>query len=70
MTLADQCASAFRAGDMAFYNAAGCLQSEGNTALIESKKSELDLKTWLFLGAGVVAVGTIIFFSTRKGNKK
>lgn len=61
-----ECQQSFAAGDMAFFNASNCNDSAGNQAIIDAKRKELNNKTYVLLGAGVLAVGAIIYFSTRK----
>lgn len=61
-----QCQQAFAAGDLAFFNANNCTDSAGNQALIDAKRKELNTKTYVLLGVGVIGVGAIIYFSTRK----
>lgn len=61
-----QCQQAFAAGDLAFFNANRCNDSAGNQQLIDAKRKEINTKTYVIVGAGILAVGAIIFFSTRK----
>lgn len=64
-----QCRQAFAAGDMAFFNASGCTNSAANDQLILDKRKELNTKTYVLIGAGLVATGVIIYLSTRKSKK-
>lgn len=64
-----QCHQAFAAGDMAFFNASGCTNSAGNDQIIAQKRSELNTKTYVLIGVGLLATGVIIYLSTRKSKK-
>jgi len=61
-----QCQQAFAAGDMTFYNANNCNDNVGNQQLIDAKRKEINTKTYVIAGVGILAVGALIFFSTRK----
>lgn len=61
-----QCQQAFAAGDLAFYNASNCADAAGSQLIIDAKRKELNTKTYVIVGAGILAVGAVIYFSTRK----
>lgn len=58
---AEQCRSAFAAGDMAFYNASGCVQTQASQNLVDAKKKELATKTYLIAGGALVGVAILYF---------
>lgn len=61
-----QCAEVFAAGDLSYYQSAGCVNTQSNDALLASKKGELNTKTMLIIGGGLIGAGIIIYLSLKK----